>query len=198
MYRTYRRNKKALYIVGFLFVLVAISIGYAYLTSVLKINGTTNISKNTWDVHFDGSKTEGDGVIKVEAGLEGATAPDGGIISYGDSNHKADLSATLHQPGDKVTYTLTILNTGSIDAKLHLPVLTVDGATAGTGTLTQSKGNIQFTVQGLAEGTSLPKNTGSTTVQVIAEYIDTAGNTTSGTQQSATATITIDAYQATA
>ena len=82
---------------------------------------------------------------------------------------------------------------------LNLPVLTVEGATAGTGTLTQSKGNIQFTVQGLAEGTSLPNTTGSTTVQVIAEYIDSAGgDTTSGTEQSATATITIDAYQATA
>ena len=47
--------------------------------------------------------------------------------------------------------------------------------------------------------TSLPKTSGSTTVQVIAEYIDSdGGNTTSGTEQTATATITIDAYQATA
>ena len=191
------KHKNAL-IGALLAVVFVMAVGYAAFAQTLTINGTASID-STWDVHFDGSKTEGDGVIEVEAGLEGATAPNGGIISYTDSDHKASLSASLNQPGDKVTYTLTILNTGSIDAALHKPVLTVEGATAGTGTLTQSKGNIQFTVQGLAEGTSLPKTSGSTTVQVIAEYIDSAGgDTTSGTAQSATATITIDAYQATA
>ena len=191
------KHKNAL-IGALLAVVFVMAVGYAAFAQTLTINGTASID-STWNVHFDDSKTEGDGVIDVTTGLAGATAPSGGRISYSDSNHKADLSATLHQPGDKVTYTLTILNTGSIDAKLHLPVLTVEGATAGTGTLTQSKGNIQFTVQGLVEGTSLPNTTGSTTVQVIAEYIDSAGgDTTSGTQQSATATITIDAYQATA
>ena len=189
------KHKNAL-IGALLAVVFVMAVGYAAFAQTLTINGTATID-STWNVHFDDSKTEGAGIVDVEAGLEGATAPNGGRISYTDTNHKANLSATLHQPGDKVTYTLTILNTGSIDAALHEPVLTVEGATAGTG-LTQSKGNIQFTVQGLAEGTSLPKTSGSTTVQVIAEYIDTAGNTTSGTEQSATATITIDAYQATA
>ena len=191
------KHKNAL-IGALLAVVFVMAVGYAAFAQTLTINGSASID-STWDVHFDGSKTEGAGIVDVEAGLEGATAPDGGIISYADTNHKANLSATLHQPGDKVTYTLTILNTGSIDAALHEPDLTVEGATAGTGTLTQSKGNIQFTVQGLAEGTSLPKTSGSTTVKVIAEYIDSAdGDTTSGTTQSATATITIDAYQATA
>ena len=190
------KHKNAL-IGALLAVVFVMAVGYAAFAQTLTINGTATID-STWDVHFDDTKTEGAGVINAEAGLVGATAPDGGRISYEDSNHKANLSATLHQPGDKVTYTLTILNTGSIDAALHQPVLTVEGATAGSG-LTQSKGNIQFTVQGLAEGTSLPNTSGSTTVQVIAEYIDSdGGDTTSGTRQSATATITIDAYQATA
>ena len=190
------KHKNAL-IGALLAVVFVMAVGYAAFAQTLTINGTATID-STWDVHFDDSKTEGAGIVDAEAGLAGATAPNGGRISYEDSNHKANLSATLHQPGDKVTYTLTILNTGSIDAALHEPVLTVEGATAGSG-LTQSKGNIQFTVQGLAEGTSLPKTSGSTTVKVIAEYIDSAGgDTTSGTEQSATATITIDAYQATA
>ena len=190
------KHKNAL-IGALLAVVFVMAVGYAAFAQTLTISGTASID-STWNVHFDASKTEGAEVINAEAGLVGATAPDGGTISYDDSDHKANLSATLHQPGDKVTYTLTILNTGSIDAALHEPVLTVEGATAGSG-LTQSKGNIQFTVQGLAEGTSLPKTSGSTTVKVIAEYIDSAGgDTTSGTAQSATATITIDAYQATA
>ena len=188
------KHKNAL-IGALLAVVFVMAVGYAAFAQTLTINGTATID-STWDVHFDDSKTEGAGVINAVAGLAGATAPDGGRIGYQNGN-QATLSATLHQPGDKVTYTLTILNTGSIDAALHKPVLNVDGATAGSG-LTQSKGNIQFTVQGLAEGTSLPNTDGSTTVQVIAEYIDTAGNTTSGTRQSATATITIDAYQPTA
>ena len=191
------KHKNAL-IGALLAVVFVMAVGYAAFAQTLTISGTATID-STWDVHFDDSKTEGAGVVDVTTGLVGATAPDGGTISYDDSNHKANLSATLHQPGDRVTYTLTILNTGSIDAALHEPVLTVDGATAGTGTLTQSKGNIQFTVLGLTDGTSLPNTSGSTEVQVVAEYIDSpGGNTTSGTEQTATATITIDAYQATA
>ena len=190
------KHKNAL-IGALLAVVFVMAVGYAAFAQTLTINGTATID-STWDVHFDDSKTEGANVVDVTTGLAGATAPDGGEIGYQNGN-QATLSATLHQPGDKVTYTLTILNTGSIDAALHQPVLNVDGATAGTGTLTQSKGNIQFTVQGLAEGTKLPNTDGSTTVQVIAEYIDSpGGNTTSGTEQTATATITIDAYQATA
>ena len=36
----------------FMILLLCITIGYAYLNSELKINGTTGIKGNNWDVHF--------------------------------------------------------------------------------------------------------------------------------------------------
>ena len=41
-------NKKTIII-----LLLLISIGFAYLTSTLDLNGITFLSKQTWDVHFE-------------------------------------------------------------------------------------------------------------------------------------------------
>ena len=30
-----------------------VSIGYAYLNSFISINGSSSVSKNTWDIHFE-------------------------------------------------------------------------------------------------------------------------------------------------
>ena len=183
------KHKNAL-IGALLAVVFVMAVGYAAFAQTLTINGTATID-STWDVHFDDSKTEGANVVDVTTGLAGATAPDGGEIGYQNGN-QATLSATLHQPGDKVTYTLTILNTGSIDAALHQPVLNVDGATAGTGTLTQSKGNIQFTVTRPTPTTINASQEATMTVK--AEFISSA--TAVGETQSASVDITVDAIQA--
>ena len=34
-------------------MLLFISIGYAYLSATLSINGHTKLSANTWDIHFE-------------------------------------------------------------------------------------------------------------------------------------------------
>ena len=105
MYRTYRRNKKALYIVGFLFVLVAISIGYAYLTSVLKINGTTNISKNTWDVHFEDISM----ITNTTDSSEPTLTEEDTVINF---------TTNLKVPTDEYSFSVNVVNAGSIDAML--------------------------------------------------------------------------------
>ena len=105
MYRTYRRNKKALYIVGFLFVLVAISIGYAYLTSVLKINGTTNISKNTWDVHFEDISM----ITNTTDSSEPTLTEEDTVINF---------TTNLKVPTDEYSFSVKVVNAGSIDAML--------------------------------------------------------------------------------
>ena len=51
MYNYY--NKRKFTISVFLIILLAIGIGYAYLTSNLSISGNTNVSTNTWNIHFE-------------------------------------------------------------------------------------------------------------------------------------------------
>ena len=45
-----RRNNT---IILFVVLLLSISIGYALINTNLKINGTANVTKQTWDIHFE-------------------------------------------------------------------------------------------------------------------------------------------------
>ena len=49
--RRKRNNQKSIIVIVVL--LFIISLGYAYLTSNLSINGTSEIAPNTWNVHFN-------------------------------------------------------------------------------------------------------------------------------------------------
>ena len=53
--RVYKKisNKRRLYFVILFSLILSIGLGYAYLQSVLTFSGTTKISKNNWDIHFD-------------------------------------------------------------------------------------------------------------------------------------------------
>lgn len=44
--------KKRTFILSFLILLVCLSVGFAYLSQVLKVGTSARIGKNTWDVHF--------------------------------------------------------------------------------------------------------------------------------------------------
>ena len=48
------KNRKKIISIGIIFLLLlSVSIGLAYLTRRLQINGTTNIEKNSWVIYFD-------------------------------------------------------------------------------------------------------------------------------------------------
>ena len=99
----YRRNKRALYITLFALFLVSISVGYAYITSTLKINGTTKISKNTWDVHFEDISMMKNTISAAEPTLTSGDT----IISF---------TANLKIPTDEYSFMVYVVNDGSIDA----------------------------------------------------------------------------------
>ena len=99
----YRRNKRALYITLFALFLVLISVGYAYITSTLKINGTTKISKNTWDVHFEDITMMKNTISAAEPTLTSSDT----IINF---------TANLKVPTDEYAFGVYIVNDGSIDA----------------------------------------------------------------------------------
>ena len=100
-----RNSKKLLIFALILFAWSTIGIGYAYLSSNLKLAGTANIAKTSWNIHFANIKFD-DGNIK-------ATTP-AKIIN--DTTISMDLS--LESPGDKYSFDVDVVNSGTIDAML--------------------------------------------------------------------------------
>ena len=96
-----KKNSKFIIIV--FLILFTITIGYSILSSTLNINGRSNISKNTWDIHLENIKvTDG----SVEA-IKGPT-----IVN----NTSIDFEAKLNLPGDFYEFAVDVVNDGTIDA----------------------------------------------------------------------------------
>ncbi len=185
-------NHKNAAIAMLLGALVVMAVAYAAFSTALTINGTATI-KSSWNVAFDTTKTTGTGVITPTTGKSGGTAPTG-TISFADGQN-ATVSANLYQPGDKVVFTLTIKNTGSLDATLGAPTVTaVSGCTVSAKTCTSTNGYLKFTVSNPAS-TSLEKTSGTTTMTVTAEFPDVAVSSLSA-NQSASIRVSLTATQA--
>ena len=191
-------NHKNAMIAMLLGVLVIMAVAYAAFSTALTINGTATIN-SSWNVQYDTSKTSGAGVISTTTGAGGTTAPSGGTIAY-PTNQSATLSATLNQPGDKVEYTLTILNTGSLDATLGTPTMTATtgGSCTGSGTstvCTSDAGHIEFTIGSFTPSASLAATNGSSNIKVTAKFKDTEV-TSLASSESITVNVSFTASQA--
>ena len=187
------KHKNVVIVVLVALVLV-LAVGYAAFAQQLQINGTATITSK-WDVHFDQTKSseQDPSVVSGNPGVAGATAPSG-TLTFTDG-HNAEISANLIQPGDTVTYNLTIENGGNITAALATPTISIEEGADETNGLTVRKGNIEFTVSNPADATLTQDET--TTMTVTAKFVDegTVGNVNG---QSATVNITLNATQATA
>ncbi len=179
-------NNKNILIGGLLAVILVMAVGYAVFSTTLTVNGTANIT-SSWNVGYDTTKTSGTGVITT-TGTASA-----GTITY-DSAQAATIAPSLVAPGDSVTYTLTVKNTGSLAATLGTPTITnPTGCTVSGLTCTSTSGNIKFTVTAPASS-SLAASTGTTTFTVKAEYVNKT--VSSATTESATITVNLVATQA--
>jgi len=90
-------------------VVVIMAVAYAAFSTTLTINGTASIS-STWEVGFE---------------QESSSCSDGSVVSV--TGTLATLAVELESPGDSVTCTLTVKNTGTLDAKLESIVVTPSG-----------------------------------------------------------------------
>ena len=150
-----RRNKGVLFLV---IILVSITIGFALLSTTSNINGKSKIINSVWDVHFSN--------IMPNTGSVTPTVPatidsDGLIINY---------SVVLDQPGDFYEFTVDVVNSGTIDAKLSaLPTI--------TGVSPEQDVYVNYTFKH-ADGSSpvvgeeIAANGGSETFKVRIEYDD--------------------------
>ena len=161
------RDKRNFIIVGLCAILVVMGVGYAAFSSLLTINGTANIS-NSWCVGFDNTKTS---AFQITKGLSTGENPNGTMTYSGTAcgstlQPNSSLTASFHQPGDKIEYTLTIVNKSSVTAAIKS--ITINNDENVTSNWTHTDGNITYTVEMPAK-TTLESNE-TTTMKVIMKF----------------------------
>jgi len=150
-------------IVGMLAVvcMVATAMGglvvYAAMSATLNIEGAADFVPESWSVKFKGSSlskpTLANGGLTGGASVQ--TAPTLSDTAIGDFRVRLTL------PGDSVTYTFTVENTGSLDARLSTfissdPTCVGTGATATADANLVCSNNLVYTLRYV--GGNLPQN----------------------------------------
>ena len=103
-----QKNRKIILIA--ILLLVAISIGYAGLTTTLSINGTANVASTSWNVYFTNIQTTNGSVT----GTNVTTEPT--ILETNTTS--LSYVVTLDKPGDFYEFTVDVVNGGTINAKI--------------------------------------------------------------------------------
>ena len=105
--RKYKFSRKKRFLILTLVVMaMLLGIGYAYLTSTLEVNGTTMFRKSNWDIHLDNS------TIQVESGSVTPITP---VSVIGTT---LSFSTRLENQGDFYSFTVDVVNAGTINASL--------------------------------------------------------------------------------
>ena len=154
--KTIKKNDTLKYFIPILILVIGISIGYAYLSSTLRIGGRTTMPGMGWDVHFENAQEDSDSVAAVTP------------ISLQRDNTKLNFNTMLKVPGEKYSFTVDVVNKGTIDAMVDEILLT------GLS-INQSKIS-EFTVSYL-DGTEITKNDllkagDSEKIRVSLKYLD--------------------------
>ncbi len=172
------RKNKGLLIGVLCATILFMSVGFAAISTRLTIQGTATIS-DTWNVQITDitKKDSSANVEEVEKSFSATTA---------------NFSVSLKEPGDYAVYTITVRNTGSIDAVLNDITETISegGSDAIQYTLTPSTESV--------EGSTLANKTGTHTFDLRAEYLSTAiGEAAPEEGATKTITVTLDYKQKT-
>ena len=182
------KHKNAL-IGALLAVVFVMAVGYAAFAQQLTINGSAEITSN-WDVHMEDSGAE-----YVPTSTMGTTPT--GSVDVEENGLKANFTANFTSPGDKITYTIPIVNAGTLDAKLNDITLTSETPEMNIQDLvaTSKDGNIKYTVT--SPGNSvLTAGSGRATITIVAEFVDKTGGQGNAQNVSAQLTVTMNYVQA--
>ncbi len=94
----------------FIILLLAIGIGYAFLTVDLKMNGYVGINDGRWNVHFENYQQTANSTITPASGDEPNIED--------DTTTEISYAITFQQPGDVYEFTIDIVNGGTMDASI--------------------------------------------------------------------------------
>ena len=110
-----RRQKKYNIILFLIILLLGLGLGYAALSANLEIDGTTNLTKTTWDIHFANIHETSGGVTPNSTTSINAA---GDTVTY---------SITLSTPGDFYEFTVDAVNAGTVDGMIESVSSTLNG-----------------------------------------------------------------------
>ncbi len=108
------RKTKTLATVALIVAVLGLTVAFAAMSTTLTINGTAEVNTASWDIHFENLASA------VTTGDASETqAPTIQVGADSKPNTKiGDFEVQLTKPGDSVTYTFDVKNTGTIDATL--------------------------------------------------------------------------------
>ena len=98
-----------------LVLVVALTVGFALLSTTLNINGIAGIRANTWDIHWENVANE-----------SGITPISGATINPND-NKEANFEVEFTIPGDYYEFEIDAVNKGTIDGMLKEIKTTLNG-----------------------------------------------------------------------
>lgn len=183
-----KKDKSIIFVIFILIIAtLALSIAFSSLSTLLNINyGDVNQSAQTWDVGFD---TSGSPLAASSTGTSAAGRICGAATITKDSVSVADTQ--LSKPGDTCTWSLTIQNLGTIDAKLNsvTPIIgenscTISGSSMECGNITYKLATDQAGTTLLSSqiNSTLAKTNGTKDVYLIATYSSNSIGGSSNTQ----------------
>ena len=104
------RRTKALVIVVLLIVFMGLTIAFAALSATLNINGTAYLDAAKWGIRFENLSSP----TKIGSATTTGTAK----IEQTKAAEITDINVSLSIPGDKIVYTVDLVNKGTINAKI--------------------------------------------------------------------------------
>ena len=130
------RRTKALAVVVLLIVVAGLTVAFAALSATLNINGTAYLDAAKWGIKFENLSSP----TKIGSATTTGTAK----IEEAKSASITGINVSLSTPGDKVTYTVDLVNEGTINAKIdniEKTVLTSEQQRYLTFKVTDKNGN---------------------------------------------------------
>ena len=98
-------SKKKVLILSLLILLLCMSIGYAVLSSSLKLNAIASVDKMTWDVHLEN--------VVVRSGSVSTNPP-----TLNNEKTGVTFSVSFKQPNEYYEFYIDVVNKGTIDAQV--------------------------------------------------------------------------------
>ena len=203
------RRTKALVVVVLLIVVAGLTIAFAALSTTLNINGTAYLDAAKWGIRFENLSSP----TKIGSATTTGTAK----IEETKAAEITGINVGLSTPGDKVTYTVDLVNKGTINAKIdniEKTVLTQEQQRYLTFKVTDKNGyeikqgdilekgetkKITITIEFIKDLTKedLPKQTSTISLSYKLNFVQTDEKVTSagqGTQQACTSFDKKDTY----
>ena len=188
------RRTKALVVVVLLIVVVGLTIAFAALSATLNIKGTAYLDAAKWGIRFENLSSP----TKIGSATTTGTAK----IEETKAAEITDINVSLSTPGDKVTYTVDLVNKGTINAKIdkiEKTQLTSEQQRYLTFKVTDKNGkevsegdilsagetrNLTITIEFIKNLTKedLPKQTSTISLSYKLNFVQTDEKATSGSQ----------------